>query len=91
MEQVYHKLTPIKDIGEGWYKLRWKPIKNGTYNLYWEKTKVKQIGIKCYKVNNHSGFGKYYDGFAIEIRLYSVILNFWIHYNYMRKIDRVLE
>jgi len=89
MEYVFHKLD-IKGILQGpphdwWYKLRWKPIRNGTWNLCLFKerdSKWRRLGIRFSKSCAHNGWGRMWDGFDIRISLYFWDINFWIHYNH---------
>lgn len=91
MEYVFHKLTPVKEVEPGWFKLKWKPIKNGTYNLYltdtaWKRKgfrywKLKSLGVRFFEHGMHNGWGRAADGFHIEIGLFFCVINFWILYN----------
>lgn len=89
MSCIYEMKPLYEDLkrgGKDWYKLKWKPIKNGTYNLWIEKTlrswKVNLLGIRYYKSNAHNGWGRSWDGFAVEIGFIFFTIHFWIHYNY---------
>lgn len=85
-----YQLTPmyedLKYGGKGWYRLKWKPIKNRTYNLYispsWSSWSTKMLGIRFYDSSAHNGWGRSWDGFAIEIGLIFFVINFWIHYKF---------
>lgn len=83
-EWIY-KLKPIRETEGGWWKLKWKPIKMGTYNIYitscsksWHS---KMIGIRFYETNAHNGWHRYWDGLVLEIGFCFFIINFWIRWN----------
>ncbi len=90
MDYVFHKLD-IKGILQGppydyWYKLGWRPIKNGTYNLtFWWTLRArsqKMVGITWYQAGAHNGWGRSYDGIDIHIGLGVCTIDFWVHYNH---------
>lgn len=59
---------------------KWRPIKNGTYNIYITSF-AKQFGIRFWgqRGSGHIG-GIEYIGFTIEIGFWWT-LNFWINWN----------
>lgn len=81
---MYHLLVPVKKEGD-WYKLKWKPIKGETYNLFiinnWASWKSKWIGIVYTPNNAHNGWGRFYDGIRIQIGFLFFEIHFWIKYN----------
>lgn len=85
MQQVFHLLTPVKEIEPGWYKLKWRPIKNGTYNLFITDTRrswnTKFLGVMYHNTSAHNGWGRDYDAFSITIGLIFFTITFWLHYN----------
>ncbi len=85
MEYCFHKLKPVKEIEPGWYILKWKPIKNGTWNLYTSKgyKGYRKVGILMEETGSHNGWGRSWDGFSIYLYLYWVSFTFWLHYNFM--------
>jgi len=84
-----YKLKPLyedlKRGGEGWWKLQWKPIKNGTYNLYVHSTmkswSCRMLGIRYYETGVHNGWHRSWDGFTVEIGFWFFTVNFWIIWN----------
>ena len=85
---VWKELKPIKEVEPGWWKLKWKPVKNGTYNIFLSGGKsynAKQFGIRFWRGGAHNGWGRDYDGFAIEIGFWWT-LNIWINFNFVKKI-----
>ena len=81
MEYVFHKLIPIKEVEKDWFKLKWKPTKNGTWNFYVVKSCSKRFLIKLRDSSAHNGWYRSWDGFSVTIQLGKRICQFWIHYN----------
>ncbi len=81
MKYVFHKLTPQKEVEPNWFKLKWKPIRNGTWNIYTFKSTVWKIRFSIRDSSAHNGWGRSWDGFAINIQLGKYEIEFWIHYN----------
>ena len=83
--EFIYKLKPIKEVEPGWWKLRWKPIKNGTYNIFITKEMISYshhfIGIRFYEVNAHNGWHRSWDGRAFEIGLLFFTIHMWIIWN----------
>lgn len=80
-----YELKPIYEIEPGWYKLRWRPIKNGTWNIWFEDTwhswDYKRIGITFRKGGAHSGWGRDWDDFKIDLHFGWFNINLWIIWN----------
>ena len=85
MRYVFHKLKPLKEIEPGWWSLEWRPIKNGTWNLYTSRGHKgwRKFSIEKHDSSVHNGWGRSWDGFAIRICLYFLEINFWVHYNFI--------
>jgi len=87
-----YKLRPLyedlKNGGTDWYKLQWRPIKGGTWNLYIENTNrwgsnfyLHLLGIRFYPSFARNGWGRWWRGFAVEIGLIWCIIHFWIRWD----------
>jgi len=88
MNFVFHLLTPIKEVETGWFKLKWKPIKNGTWNFYlrdevWRYRTFRTwfLGIKIYTNKTDNGWGRGYDSISVDLGLIFFTASFWINYN----------
>lgn len=68
-----------------WYRLKWKPIKMGTYNFYitnsMGRLRSHLIGVRIYEVGAHNGWGRSWDGLNIIIGFFFFDINFWIRWN----------
>jgi len=89
---------PVNRIAKGekdWYKLKWRPIKNGTYNLYITDThhswRTKLIGVRFSDASAHNGWGRSWDGIGFEFGFYFLILNFWIRWNIIVHKDGAMD
>ena len=73
----------IKHGGEGWYRLRWRPIKNGTYNFYISRrwNGCRSIGIRIFEQSTHNGWARGWDGIGIDIDCFFFDIHFWAIYN----------
>jgi len=78
---VLQNLKLVKEVEPNWYKLGWRFIKNGTYNIYIEKYFGKSFGIMITK-DNTQGVGWTCKGLELEISLYWS-LHIWIKYNFI--------
>ncbi len=89
MNYIFHKLKPVKEFEPNWWTLKWKPIKNGTWNLYTSKGYIgyRRFGLKIEESNAHNGWGRSWDGFSIRLYLYWIEIDFWLHYNFMCMTD----
>jgi len=69
----------------GWYRLKWRPVKRGTCNIYFtdchHSWRTKMIGVRWGEASAHNGWHRYWDGFYSEFGFYFFILNFWIRWN----------
>lgn len=77
-----YEMKPVKEVEPGWWKLRWKPIRLGTWHFYaftWEKS----LGILAYWGGAHNGWHRSYDRFDLRIGLGFRTYNFWIKWNYI--------
>lgn len=83
---VWKELEPIKEVEAGWWKLKWKPVKNGTYNIF-ISNHTKMFGIRFWSDSVHNGWGRSYDGFSVEIGFWWT-LNFWVSYNFIKQKAR---
>ena len=82
MRYIFHELTPIKEFEPGWFKLRWKPIKNGTWNIAFRRSRNERYYFRVGKCGSHNGWGRSWDGWDIDISLFGFYFLFWIHYNH---------
>ena len=82
--------------GKGWYKRKWKSIKNGTWNLYKSKYYLhKSLGIH----GSYDKRGGHWDRdgawsnkcFRLGIDLIWIAIEFWIKWDYMAIIHNKLE
>ncbi len=68
-----------------WYRLKWRPIKRGTYNFYITNTlpnyMEKLIGVRIYNAGAHSGRGRSWDGLNVMFGFFFFVINFWIRWN----------
>ena len=89
-----YKLKPLyEDLkvgGKGWYRLQWRPIKNGTYNFYVTSNffllgrrfclRSFVLGLYLYPSGAHNGWNRGWKGFTVRIGLGLWDLNFWINW-----------
>jgi len=89
------KLRPLKEMwpekDPGWYKIQWRPIKNGMYNLYITTKgfflgkhfiyRGMGFGIRTWPQGVHSGWNRSWKSFHIELNFLFWTLNFWIMWN----------
>ncbi len=83
---VFKNLKRGKEVEPGWFRLRWKLIKNGTYNIY-ITNHDHHFGISFWLDSAHNGWGRSYKGFSIEIGLWWT-LNIWVKWDFVFKIPR---
>lgn len=84
IQEKLQDLEIIKPHKDGWYFVKWKPIKNATYNLYiTDDMFSKMLGIKYYRIDSYGH--NHYKGFTLEIGLWLWNINFWIIYNILLK------
>jgi len=89
-----YKLKPVKEVEPGWWKLRWRPVKNtikndgGTWNVYFETGVCGgpwrwwgMLGIQMWKNGAHNGWHRSYDRFDVRIGLLFLVINFWVKWN----------
>ena len=67
-------LLPVgEEFEPGWYRLKWRPIKNGNWNLYTFTQGPKwwfhrcYLGIKLWDGGTHNGWGRGWDGRILRI------------------------
>jgi len=86
MNYVFHRLKPVKEFEPGWWKLKWRPIKNGTWNFHWYKilpsSKFCEFKLLIDWNGCHNGWGRGYDGFSVEFIFIRWGFKFWLHYNH---------
>jgi len=88
----YYKLKPIKEVEPDWYKLKWKPIKYGTYNI-WFYSAFKSylptylIGLRFWTSGYNRGWGKQWKGISVEFGLLFFEIHFWIRWNIIMHKD----
>jgi len=77
-----------KGESDKWYDLKWKPIKNCSWN-FWARRRCssyRDIGFRISK--SHQGnHGVAYDGFSIELFLWLWTVDFWVHWNFKMIIE----
>lgn len=76
------KREELKRGGPGWWSLTWRPLWRKTYSVYWSKYH-RGFGFRWYECGAHNGWGRYYDGFTIELFTPVGMLAGWIKWNYM--------
>ena len=89
-----YKLKPVKEVEPGWWKLRWRPIKNridvphngGTWNIYreqhgWVHKWWHMWGIQMWKTGVHNGWHRGWDRFDMRLGFGPIVINFWIKWN----------
>lgn len=78
-----YKLKPIRQIEPHWYHLRWKPIKNGTWNAYFSKTfdGFRCLSFTCSMDGVHNGWGRGWDDWGCTVNLWWIRFDFWIRWN----------
>ena len=86
----FNKLTPTKEVHKDFFKMKWKPIKNFTYNLYitdafWihRYLWVRMLGFSYINTSKETHAAWWADGFILEIGLYFFSFEFWINYNFI--------
>jgi hypothetical protein len=63
---------------------KWRPIKNGTYNIYITSF-AKQFGVRFWSQRGSGHLGEYnYWGFTVEIGFWWT-LNIWINFNIYKR------
>ena len=88
---VIHKLRPVKEIEEGYWKLRWKPIKHvyenggGTWNIHWSKSwSYHRLGLTFNFALPQDGsqYGRYANSLSIRLGLWYGDLEFWVKWGF---------
>ena len=82
-EWVY-KLKPIKEVEPGWWKLRWRPIKGGTWNAYSIKHFTRrywQTGLLITRDGVRNGWGRFWESMEIIMALGFIKIHAWIRWN----------
>ena len=83
MEDTLKKLKKLNLVkGEtDWFRFRWKPLKNETYNFYKiQHCYLKSVGFQIDFGGNQGQYGFQYKQFGIGIDLYWYSFYFWIHW-----------
>ena len=97
MDETVNKLEIIEEDlirgGKGWYKRKWKAIKNGTWNLYISKYySHKSLGINGSFDKNSGSWDR--DSawsnkcFRIGLSLIWIEINFWIKWDFIAIIHK---
>ena len=78
----FHKLPVGKETEPGWRKLKWRPIKNCTYNFYAIRkySHYRPLGVLA-AFCPVSNYGRSYSGFSTRLCLWWVEIEFWVHWN----------
>ena len=80
-EWIY-KLRPVREVEPGWWKLRWRPLKNGTWNLYTTKgyPEYRPVGVMIEKGGAYNGWGRRWSQANLRIGLWLLEINLWIRW-----------
>ncbi len=79
---VLHLLEKKKKTGwQDWYWLKWRPIKNGTWNFYTLRQYYhKSIGIRIGLGRNQGQYGNSWKMFTIDLDLIWYDIHFWMEW-----------
>lgn len=70
--------------GNGWWKLKWRPIWRQTYSIYLTKSfNAYRLGIFCYKSDANNGWNRHYKHRTLELFFLNLGLSFWIRYDFI--------
>ena len=75
-----YELKPVREIEPGWYKLKWKPLKNGTWNVWTSKnfSICRRLGIEWGDHGAHNGWGRSYKGLWLRLSFIWINVEFYI-------------
>jgi hypothetical protein len=82
-----YKLPIGKEVEPGWYKLKWRPIRRGTWNMWINTNKVYRwnwnfaMGLDIWRGGAHNGWGRSYDRLDVILHCGYWNINSWIHWN----------
>lgn len=82
-DEWLYKLTPVREVEPGWYKLRWRSIRNGTWNFHASRgwSHNWSVGVKITRDGAHNGWGRSWESLSIQISLGRLaVLEAWIHW-----------
>lgn len=77
----------LKVGGDGWYRLGWRPIWKGNFNIYltnqlWKWSgSLKFVGFRWYDTGAHNGWNRSWDAKHMELGFFFFTLNIWLIYN----------
>lgn len=68
-DEWLYKLKPKYECEPGWWKLAWRPIKNGTWNVYRSRGSKRNwtCGVRLYRGGAHNGWGRSWDTVSLKI------------------------
>lgn len=82
--EFIYKLKPVREYEPGWWKLAWKPIKMGTWNLYIHKLYSRSM-MACRALGFHmcwggtfNGWGRSWHRLDIRLSIWFWEINFWV-------------
>jgi hypothetical protein len=77
-----YAMEPHREVEPGWWSLKWKPIRKGTFHFYcftWEKN--LGLYIRFNRIQN--GWGRSYKRLDFNLGLGFRTYNAWIKYDYL--------
>jgi len=77
------KLPASHESEPGWWKLKWRPIKNGTWNmcLFKGNTHIKRFMV--YRMDWNNGWHRSWNGINLHIRLPGYDFMFWFRWDFL--------
>lgn len=78
-----YQLKPKYECEPGWWKLRWRPIRRGTWNV-WARTMGRRsfgLGFFWWETGAHNGWGRAWSGRELILRILWWEWSAWIRWN----------
>jgi hypothetical protein len=78
-----YAMQPIKRSPRGWWKLKWRWIRRGTWNVYTDRhfSDWRELGLRFTKW--HEGrYGVSIDGFSVCLDLWWISVDAWIRWGF---------
>lgn len=88
---VFYNLKPQYECEPGWYKLKWRPIKGQTWNLFMMKYPKWTFRFSKNDHGHKNGWGRYSDGVGYNLFIGKIMVMFWVRWNFKVSKDGPLD
>ena len=86
MTDPIYALRPSHHVGEGWWKLAWRPIWRSTYSLYWDDVfHWSSFGLRVhtFRMDARNGWHRSYKHAMVRVSLLWWTLNIWVKWGFV--------